>query len=179
MTCDLCGQKEASVHLTEIIDDSPRDLHLCETCAREKGTGAAQDFGLADLLAGLADFGAKIEESGKPKPACSQCGMTYDDFRKSGRLGCGNCYESFAKYLAPLLKRIHGSTQHVGKAPASVAPSPKRAERKGAKPEDELARLKESLRKAITSESFEEAARLRDRIRALEGKKKRPKEKSK
>ena len=162
MTCDLCGQREATVHLTEIIDDETRELHLCEPCAREKGATAAQHFGLADLLAGLADFGAKFEAGAKPaRLTCSQCGMTYDDFRKSGRLGCGACYEAFHRYLSPLLKRIHGSTQHAGRTPAAVG-------EKQASPQDELALLKERLKTAVAQEAFEEAARLRDRVRALE-----------
>ncbi|MBI3332914.1 MAG: UvrB/UvrC motif-containing protein [Candidatus Omnitrophica bacterium] len=167
MTCDLCGQNEATVHLTEIINDSSRELHLCETCAREKGQQTAQQFGLAELLGGLADFGAKLEGGpAKTKLSCPQCGMTYEDFRKSGRLGCGNCYEAFHRYLAPLLKRIHGSTQHVGRSPSAAAP----AQAQGEGPKDELARLKTSLKEAVAGEAFEEAARLRDRVRALEAK---------
>ena len=163
MTCDLCGKNEATVHLTEIIDEETRELHLCEPCAREKGATAAQHFGLADLLGGLADFGTKPEAGAKPsKTACSQCGMTYEDFRKSGRLGCGACYEAFHRYLSPLLKRIHGSTQHVGRVPTSV-------QTKEAAPANELATLKERLKSAIAQEEFEEAVRLRDRIRTLEG----------
>lgn len=167
LTCDLCGKNEATVHLTEMINDQTRELHLCEPCAREKGSQTAQQFGLAELLAGLADFGMKAEGgAGRPKATCSQCGMTYEDFRKSGRLGCGNCYEAFHRYLAPLLKRIHGSTQHLGRsaAAATAAAAPQAAE----EPKDELARLKESLKEAVAGEAFEEAVRLRDRIRALE-----------
>ena len=166
MTCDLCSKNEATVHLTEIVDDQTRELHLCESCAREKGATAASHFGLAELLAGLADFGTKFEPGTKPKVTCSQCGMTYEDFRKSGRLGCGGCYETFHRFLAPLLKRIHGSTQHVGKTPVVAGSAP-------VEPPDSLAQLKERLKTAVAQEAFEEAARLRDRIRASETKSKR------
>ncbi len=165
MTCDLCGKNEATVHLTEMIDDQTRELHLCEPCAREKGAAAASPFGLAELLAGLADFGAKLEGETRPKPTCPRCKMTYDDFRKTGRLGCGECYETFHRFLGPLLKRIHGSTQHVGRGPSETAPQKAPAE-------EDLPRLKERLKAAVASEEFEEAAHLRDRIRALESKKK-------
>ena len=170
MTCDLCSQREATVHLTEIINDQSREIHLCEACAREKGAKAAKDFaaavsgplfnGLAELLAGLADSGASRDEGLKKKLACATCGMTYEEFRKSGRLGCAHCYESFRKILQPLLKRIHGSTQHVGRSPALSK------KRRG--PPD-LSRLKEQMRRAVAAESFEEAVRLRDQIRLLEG----------
>ncbi|MBI1953636.1 MAG: UvrB/UvrC motif-containing protein [Candidatus Omnitrophica bacterium] len=173
MTCDLCGSHEATVHLTEIIDDESRELHLCETCAREKGTGITQPFGLADLLAGLADFTTQQEAEGKPKPKCPSCGMTYEDFRKLGKLGCGECYETFHRFLGALLKRIHGSTQHVGKAPPAppAAPAKKTTPaRKAAAPSQKLADLKAKLKQAIEAEDFEEAASLRDKIRALEAK---------
>ncbi len=186
MTCDLCGQNEATVHLTEIIDDQTRELHLCESCAHEKGTAAGQEFGLAGLLAGLADFGLKGESTERTKLSCPRCGMTYEGFRKVGRLGCGNCYETFEPYLVPLLKRIHGSTQHVGKGPSVSQPkAAKKSEgradarhfsgraadaAKSIGEETDLARLKENLKKAVAAEAFEEAARLRDRVRAVEEK---------
>ncbi len=170
MTCDLCGEREATVHLTEVINDETRELHLCQACAQEKGSAAAESFGLADLLAGLADFGVKPEVEGRApagQAACPRCGMRYEDFRKSGRLGCGGCYESFQRFLSPLLKKIHGSTRHVGQAP------PEKQKAKLAAPKEELDQLRERLKGAVAGEAFEEAARLRDRIRALEAKKKR------
>ena len=181
MTCDLCSKNEATVHLTEVINDQARELHLCEACAREKGAEAAEQFsakgeggpeeflggGLAELLAGLTDLGTKLPGATEAeKPVCPQCGMTYEDFRKAGRLGCGHCYETFRRVLAPLLKRIHGSAQHVGHAPAA-------GQAKAVDVKEEMAQLKERLKVAVAAESFEEAARLRDRIRALEKRKRK------
>lgn len=169
MTCDLCSKQEATVHLTEIINDETRELHLCEPCAREKGQETAKSFGLANLLGGLAEFGLKSGGEAQAPPraaACSQCGMTYEDFRKLGRFGCGRCYESFHRFLTPLLKRIHGSTQHVGKIPSAAAQAPP------TKLQGELTDLRERLKAAIAAEAFEEAAALRDRLRALESKSK-------
>ena len=165
MKCDLCNEREATVHLTEMIDDQSRELHLCEPCAREKAPKGLQGFGLAELLAGLADLGSKMGEETKAKLVCPRCKMTYEDFRKTGRLGCGQCYETFHRALAPLLKRIHGSGEHVGKEPAA-----------GKIPAEELSLLKEQLKKSVAEEAFEEAARLRDRIRKLEAKPKRTRE---
>ncbi len=183
MTCDLCGKNEATVHLTEIIDEESRELHLCEPCAREKGTGMAQHFGLADLLAGLVDFGAKPEPGEKVKATCPQCGMTYEDFRKLGKLGCGGCYETFHRLLGSLLKRIHGSIQHVGKNPPKVAPAaaptspaaPAAAAGPSVKKSaaSQVEQLRAKLKETIAAEKFEEAAALRDKIRALEAKQKR------
>ena len=166
MTCDLCSKNEATVHLTEIINDQTRELHLCEVCAREKGAAAAEQFGLAELLAGLSDLGSKPELKAA-LASCSACGMTYEDFRKTGRLGCDRCYETFRAILAPLLKRIHGSNKYAGRlAPAEVRKAASSAK-------DDLPHLKEQLKQAIASEDFEEAVRLRDQVRSLEKKKKK------
>ena len=163
MLCDVCGKNPATVHLTEIIDEQMNELHLCEDCARHKSAAMEQQFGLSDLLAGMADFekpSSKEEEIVTVK--CPSCGLTYTDFKKIGRLGCGECYNIFRKYLAPLLKRIHGSNQHIGKTPAKIRPPVKPAKKKSG-----LLELKEQLQKAIQQEAFEEAARLRDLIKKM------------
>ena len=164
MTCDLCSKNPATVHLTEVIQGQTRELHLCQSCAKKKGIDAVQDFGLTGLLAGLTNFGlkppAKSSVAGK-QPPCSKCGMTYEDFRKSGRLGCAACYDTFRRYLVPLLRRIHGSTQHLGKQPVTPAAGRKAA----AASHETLTQLKERLKTAVAKESYEEAAILRDKIR--------------
>jgi protein arginine kinase activator len=166
MLCDVCGKNPATVHLTEIIDEKMNELHLCEECARDKSAAMEQQFGLSDLLAGMADFekpSSKEEELVTAK--CPSCGLTYADFKKIGRLGCGECYNVFRKYLAPLLKRIHGSNQHIGKNPVKAKVTPKLYKKKSGLPE-----LKNQLQKAIREEAFEEAARLRDQIKEMEAK---------
>lgn len=165
MQCDLCGAKKATVHLTEIVDEQMTELHLCEDCAREKSVQMEQQFGLADLLAGLADFGQQVKNVEKVKAQCPNCGMTYEDFRKFGRLGCSECYNAFREQLNVLLKKIHGSNQHLGKAPIKLPQVVK-------KKIDQLQELKKSLQQAIEGEDFEKAAQLRDKIREVEKKEK-------
>ncbi len=169
MLCEICGKNEATVEFTEIIDDEVTQLHLCESCAREKGVEMEQHFSIADLLAGLTDLGLEFE----PKEVsikCPNCGMTHDDFRKIGRLGCGECYNAFKRSLLPLLKRIHGSTRHLGKAAIKLEKAV------GVTKMSELQELRQKLQRAIEMEEFEEAAKIRDRIRELE---KKAKEKQK
>jgi protein arginine kinase activator len=162
MTCEVCGKREATVHLTEIINDKVTKLNLCENCAKDKGTEMEEHFGLSDLLAGLADLGATTEPEVLETIKCPSCGFTYKDFKKSGRLGCGDCYEAFKKHLVPLLKRIHGSDHHTGKIPLMVG--------KTIKDTRNLQDLKARMEKAIQTEDFEEAARLRDKIKSMEKK---------
>lgn len=163
MQCDMCGQKKASVHLTEIVNDQVSEMHLCEKCAKEKSIGMEQQFGLADLLAGLSDFGKPAQKEELKEIVCDQCGLTYDEFKKMGRLGCNQCYDAFAKQLVPLLKKIHGSCHHQGK-------SPKMMNQIQATQIVTVAELRERLHGAIANEDFEKAAELRDHIRELEEK---------
>ena len=172
MQCDICGKKKATVHLTEIVDQQMSEMHLCEECARQKSVQMEQQFGLADLLAGLADMGSKTGAPSKEavtaaKTAaltCAKCGMSYDDFRKFGRLGCGHCYISFKEQLDALLKKIHGSNHHLGKM---IAKSKKAAPLLKNK-KDDLSTLRQDLQEAIHSEDFEKAALIRDKIRDME-----------
>ena len=115
------------------------------------------------MLAGLADFGQQVKNVEKVKVQCPNCGMTYEDFRKFGRLGCSECYNAFKEQLSVLLKKIHGSNQHLGKAPIKL-PQPIK------KKIDMLQDFKRQLQQAIEEEDFEKAAQLRDKIREVEKK---------
>ncbi|MEI6862851.1 MAG: UvrB/UvrC motif-containing protein [Candidatus Omnitrophota bacterium] len=166
MLCEVCKKKEATVHLTEIINDKVAKLNLCEGCAKDKGTEMEEHFGLNDLLAGLADLGTTTEPELLQTVKCPSCGFTYQDFKKVGRFGCGDCYEAFKKQLGPLLKRIHGADRHTGKIPLMVG--------KTVKDTRNLQDLKAKMENAIQTEDFEEAARLRDVIKGMDKKDKEP-----
>jgi len=176
MLCDVCGKNQATVHLTEIVDDQMTELHLCEVCAKQKSMQMEQQFGLSDLLAGLADFGKHAGEIEPLKLKCPNCNLTYDDFKKIGRLGCSSCYSTFIKYLLPLLKRIHGTTTHTGKVPKGAAVgvaasgSSYGKAREAVSPRNDMLELKAKLQEAVRLENFEEAAKLRDKIKELEKK---------
>ena len=170
MICNHCQKTEANVHYTEIVNNKVTNLHLCSRCAQEKGMTSSFEtapFSLANFLSGLAEIDTGLE--GIPSPrTCSACGSSFEDFQESGRLGCAGCYDSFSKELLPLLKRIHGSTQHAGRM----------SEPKGLPQKTKgLTGLKRDLTQAIEKEKYERAAEIRDRIRELEkkGKEKRKK----
>ena len=169
MLCDECGKNKATVHLTEIINEQITKLNLCESCAKEKGSDVEQHFGIADLLAALSDVESAPQTSGGSpgKSKCLHCGMAYEDFKKVGRLGCAECYSEFKSSLAPLLKRIHGAHQHLGKSPH---PDLLKAEKVTSHLNEELQTVKLQFEKAVKSEEFEEAAALRDKIRFMEKK---------
>ncbi len=171
MLCDECGKNKATVHLTEIINEQITKLNLCESCAKEKGSDVEQHFGISDLLTALSDVEtpAQTQSGGGAivKTKCAHCGLTYEDFKKVGRLGCSECYTTFKVSLTPLLKRIHGSNQHLGKVPN---PGVAKEQKVMTKINEDLESVKLELQKAIKKEEFEEAAALRDKIKFLEKK---------
>jgi protein arginine kinase activator len=158
MQCDVCHSKEATVFLTQIVDGKMQKVNLCESCSKEKGVNDPTGFALADLLLGL---GASQEIEKTPASVkCPVCGFTQADFKKTGRLGCSNCYSVFADGILPMLKNMHKGPTHTGKTPAAFHQSSQRDEK--------IKALHESLQSAIDSEEFEKAAELRDQIRLVE-----------
>ena len=164
MSCDQCHEREAVIHLTQIVNEQVTTLHLCERCAAEKGVESPGGVAKTPLGSFLAAMGKGLPE---PEPvarageSCPRCGASLQDFRESGRLGCPECYRAFEVPLRDLLRRLHGSTHHVGE---------RYAEHDGSAGEvrQTAAELKEQLRLAVETENFELAAELRDRLRVLE-----------
>lgn len=162
MLCMLCKQNEAKVHLTQIVQDKVQKVDLCEECAKTKGVNDPAGFSLADLLLGLG-ASKEIEETASGEELkCPQCNFTQADFKKAGRLGCSECYNTFAEPLKALLKSMHKGTRHVGKVPQNL--------QKSRDLMDKLRQLQKKLDKAIAGENFEEAADLRDEIKGLKEK---------
>ncbi len=163
MSCDQCREREAVIHLTQIVNEQVTTLHLCEKCAAEKGVdspGAAVKTPLGSFLAAM---GKGPDQLPVPRTGdtCRRCGGTFQDFRETGRLGCSDCYRSFETPLRDLLRRLHGSTHHLGERYAEREPALVAARQQAAE-------LRERLRLAVESENFELAAELRDRLRVLE-----------
>jgi protein arginine kinase activator len=156
MLCSICKEKPATVHLTDIKGDKMQKVDLCEECAKNKGVNDST-FALADMLLGLGASQEIEQASGGVEIKCPQCGFTQADFKKSGRLGCAECYKTFADGLEGLLKSMHKGTRHMGKVPES--------QRQTRDLSDHLKALQQKLAKAIEDENFEQAAALRDEIK--------------
>lgn len=160
MLCDQCKKKVATVHLTEIINGKVQELHLCEECALKKSQEMQKNFSMGDILSGLIESVRSPREEEILK--CPQCGLTFQEFRRVGRLGCSACYNAFRKPLWQVVKAVHGSNQHTGKIPKGKV---------SFKADTEIEELKKKLRRAVELEEFEEAASLRDKIKELENRK--------
>lgn len=163
MVCDNCGAGDAVVHLTQIVNNEMSTFHLCEKCAAEKGLETTPEPANFPLTGFLAQMG-EVEEAGPNQtqdPGCGFCGLTFQDFRETGRLGCPHCYTSFEGPLRSLLRRIHGGTQHMGKVYLPPDPSASEMEKR-------LEALRRKLQRAVEAEDFERAANIRDEIRTME-----------
>jgi protein arginine kinase activator len=135
------------------------ELAICAECARKRGFTSVEDLkqNAAEILAELK---ARIADSDR-EVKCPRCKMSFAEFKKLGRLGCAECYRTFAEELRPLVRRLHSSVQHVGKSPQQG--------RKLAQERLELQRLRAELEQAIRDEDYERAASLRDRLKKAGG----------
>ena len=158
MLCTICKEKPATVHLTQIVGDKMQKLDLCEDCAKTKGVNDPSGFALADIMLGLG-AAQEVEQAVGADLKCPRCGFSQADFKKSGRLGCPECYKTFSEGLTGLIKTMHKGTRHIGKAPEALRSSLQNADR--------LKSLQKKLNKAIESENFEEAAQLRDELKKM------------
>jgi protein arginine kinase activator len=167
MRCGDCGNSEAEVHLTAVEADEVKSLHLCPACAARRGFPTEPGDEAPESQPPLVDFLAQLGAAGPAAPTpsvaepCPFCGTSTADFRKTGRVGCPQCYVHFEAQLRGLLRRIHGSAQHAGKLYLSETSDI--SDRLG-----RISSMKRRLRRAIEAEDFEQAADLRDRIHELE-----------
>jgi protein arginine kinase activator len=149
MKCQRCP-KPATLHITEVLPhDQFEELHLCEGCAKKHLDAGGKKP--TDKPAADDDPGGKV---------CEICGLKFVEFRNSGRLGCPHDYDAFADDLLPLLESIHGEAKHHGKTPRRMPD--------GKAEQHELGHLRRQLQQAVTDEAYEEAAKIRDRIKQLE-----------
>jgi protein arginine kinase activator len=195
--CSVCG-KPATYHFTKIVNGQMQEKHLCDEHAAESGSYLAKSnvqITLEQLLTSLfqqaQQAGAATEAENEPDMRCGVCHLPFSAYRKTMILGCDRCYESFEDRLRNDLRKFHGAIKHRGRRPpnfkprkdvahampvlmeseaaAHIPPKPKSGSKKGSSP-IALDTLKEQMKRAVESEDFEEAARLRDQIRKFENK---------
>lgn len=165
MLCEHCKERQANVHITQVVNDKRVELNLCETCYQKEAGKfnllVQPDFNFHHILAGFLQPDQQGEKTAQTQgDGCRNCSLTFSDFSKAGQLGCSECYEHYAGNLEPVLRRIHGNTTHVGKVPRRTGGL--------VRVRKELNTLKIRLQDAITREAYEEAARLRDEIHKRE-----------
>ena len=158
MKCQRCP-KQATLHITEVLGDERfEELHLCEDCAKKYLYEPQPAAKVAPSKPEPLSEGEEPDALGDKE--CEACGLKFVEFRNHGRLGCPHDYDAFKEDLLPLLESVHGDVKHVGKSPRRLPKA------RGA--QQELTQLRRKLSQAVADEKYEEAARIRDRIRELE-----------
>ncbi len=184
MLCDNCGKREANVRYSENINGRKKELHLCEECSKKLGI-ENMDFNMPIDFSSF--FGGLLEDFGTndfmplfnevKQLKCDNCGYTFEDIVNTGKLGCENCYSVFEDRLDPIIKKIQGSNKHVGRTGKIIdSKISEKINNKDSKTENnkdvsKVEKLQNDLKKAIKEEKYEEAAKIRDEIKKLEGKK--------
>ena len=184
MLCDNCGKRQANVRYSENINGKKKELNLCEECSKKLGI-TNMEFSMPIDFSSF--FGEFLEDFATPQfmplfnemktLKCSNCGYTFEDIVNTGKLGCGNCYEVFEERLDPILKRMQGANRHVGRIGKIID---NKIEQKVTKQdnnenqpkdhnkENELEKLQEELKQVIKEEKYEEAAKIRDKIKKIQ-----------
>ncbi len=171
MLCDICHNNEATIHIKEIVGGEKKSLNLCSSCAAEHEKTAGINFGsfnLAEMLFNLEKLSGAAAPAAaaapqQPSPVCPGCGWTLQKIRESGgRLGCPRCYETFAGPIREALENVHRGQMHLGKRLDGGAPDGTVQLRA------ELARCRYELTELVKCENYEQAAKVRDRIREIE-----------
>ena len=163
MVCQNCERSEATTHIKRVVNGDTAETHLCADCATHLGYGdffSGFGLNLGELFGGILDNG--LPEYAQAKSVrCPKCGCSFEDIVRDGKLGCAQCYSTFYDKLLPSLQRIHGRIEHNGKISESASKETKQTGR--------LEQLREELATAIEEQNFEQAAKLRDEIKEMEG----------
>lgn len=166
MLCQNCNRNEATMYWKQTINGQTKEMHLCPECAGKLGQNFQNPFEkwfgdpfFAQPSLFSVPFGQVSQLGGGRR--CPTCGMTESELQRTGRVGCADCYQTFEELLTPYIRKLQGTTAHVG-----AAPSPQTPEQPV---KNQTAVLRSKLEDAIKQENYEEAAQLRDEIRRLEG----------
>ena len=150
MLCEHCKKREATVKYVEVINGVKTEHNLCTQCAAHADLGQFSalfegEFPLGKLLSGLLGTQETEEEDEKYSGVvCPTCGTTYEEFVKDSRFGCPDCYI--------------GEAAGPGEDPVNIPELSK---------EEKIRLMEARLKDAVRREEYEEAAKLRDEIRAL------------
>lgn len=174
LICQLCNQRPATTHVTELGPDGARqELHLCPECIREHQLDLAAGPPPLAALAGAAtaqEAAAPTAETAAPPALCPTCGLAFDEYASNNLFGCPDCFAAFDRQVAELVQRYHGALRHAGRVPAGAAVAPQPAKpRRRAPRRDQRAELERRLAEAVAAERYEEAASLRDALRKAGG----------
>ncbi len=177
MLCENCGKNYANVKYTQIINGHKKEISLCEECSKKLGIGDISFNMPIDFSSFFGDFVDEFESDLIPSLGiekqlkCNNCNLTFDEFMKTGKFGCPECFNVFKAKIDPILKQIQGENRHIGRLGKINQAKTDYVQETEIKEEiSEVEKLKQDLKKAIKEENYEQAAKIRDEIKKLENK---------
>ena len=185
MLCQNCGKNEVTFRYTQVINGVKKELNLCDNCARELGLKDMNFSMPISFSSFLSDFFNDYSDSllpsfmGTQVKECNNCGTTFDEFLNTGEFGCSDCYDIFEDRISPILKNLQGANRHTGRGYREITSGDNNKEEsnvgkgkaKSEKEESKIEKLQKDLQKAIKDERYEDAAKIRDEIKAMESSK--------
>jgi protein arginine kinase activator len=160
--CHFCGGP-AVVHVTQVVNDSMQEISLCGYCAQKHGMFDPDSSHLSILKNISGALISKMQAiSFSPILSCSKCGFSLSNYKETGLVGCSECYFEMYDFMIKTVENLQKTTEHVGKI--SISGHRKSLDRNDKV--DSRESLEEDLKRAITEERYEDAARIRDRLRA-------------
>ena len=164
MRCEHCHENEATITFTIMEDDKTKEQHLCSSCFQSliKEQFPTVQLPPLDIQSVMQELLSMFQGSvdSEEDRTCPRCHTSLSEVRKAGMFGCDECYNTFAEELDKVLPRIQGAKEHVGEGPKAF-----RDERALNRKQVELQR---ELDRAVAEERYEDAAVLRDDLKALE-----------
>lgn len=155
MICSNCGKNNATITYKQNINGEVTNLNLCENCAHKLGILNSFDDIFSPMI---LDLDYILPEEVK----CKKCGYTFSKYKSTGLFGCDECYNTFKREIDSILPKIQGKNRHVTNKSLNKLNDNKNL--------SEIDKLKNKLQQLIKEENFEEAAVVRDKIKALEKK---------
>ena len=163
MKCESCNEREATIHVSKGNGLEKSERFLCEQCANasfENDFSYPDDsFNIHQLLKSLSQQ-QSIQQKRRLKK-CETCGSTLETIVQNGKFGCPDCYSTFEGQVPSIVTRVQAhQTEHVGRVPKKA--------QSHLKVKKQIDKLKGRLSELVETQEFEEAAVIRDEIRALE-----------
>lgn len=160
--CDNCKQRPAILNIKQKDNNTVKELFICSECAKKMNISIVSAINMDNFISHMMPYeNDELEERKK----CKKCGATIADLKKTGRVGCGECYKVFAKPLETVINKLHGNNRHLVNKNVKNIKNPEEL-----KENSKTAALKRELKQAIEKEEYEQAAIIRDKIKDMEGK---------
>ncbi len=159
MNCDRCG-KPSVYHSTLIVNGVSQTTNLCRECAMKEGVFANPSSIFDELFMPFADI---LPFERVENIVCPVCKTSLKEFKQTHKLGCPNCYEVFKNEIEKIVARIAPFSAHK-QEPIKKLKTGKKKESK----EEKLASLREQMQLAVKEERYEDAAKIKKQIKALE-----------